>query len=416
MEAPTHEANAGIHLLRYPESHLVVRVDRIREDSKQNVSGEVLVQTTNPGVPGHLSQGRLNLTSPTARRALVKDLGLRYNIVGIDWAEVFEQVCRLVLEKHREGTPPVTLRGDSQREPLHFLVRPLLVNRRPNLWYGAGGSLKSFMADYLALLMVSGVTSQNGLAVEPGRVLYLDYETYAEEHDSRLGALRRGGGLEAGEGLVYRECSHPVPNDIEAIQRIVLEASISLVIVDSMVGGCGDDMNQDLPISRYFGALRTLAVTTLTIDHLNKEGKLYGNIYKYNQARSVWEVRRAGDGQSGTVQVGFYHRKANTGKLSRPMAFQFVFTDDAQGETEQVAVTRADILEEPELAAGLSYQQRIIHELRGGALSVDELALATGIKGDAIRLALSRGKGKRFIQTTTGAGPGSPPHWGLLAP
>ena len=74
MSAPTLKSNTGIYNLTWGEEQLAIRIDRLREDSKYTVSGEMTVKTSVPGSSKHLHQARLNLTSTQARQTIARHL------------------------------------------------------------------------------------------------------------------------------------------------------------------------------------------------------------------------------------------------------------------------------------------------------------------------------------------------------
>ena len=97
----------GVFKLEWEEEQISVRLDRLTEDSKHTVTGEITISSSVPGHRGHLHQARLNLTSTSARRTLATYLNSRAQ--GGDWDGIVEQACVRVLEGYREGEPLVHL-------------------------------------------------------------------------------------------------------------------------------------------------------------------------------------------------------------------------------------------------------------------------------------------------------------------
>jgi len=112
-----------------------MRLDRISEDSRYSVTAEITIKTRQPGVPHHIHQARLNLTSSPARSTLTKILVDR---VPLDWSSMLEQACVMVLEKHREGSPVIQLADHPMPEGLQFRLDPLLQERQAVLFFGEG--------------------------------------------------------------------------------------------------------------------------------------------------------------------------------------------------------------------------------------------------------------------------------------
>ena len=369
MPAPTHVSSAGVHVLDWPEAHIRVRIDRLRNE-RENLTGEIAVKTTNPGVAQHLHQARFNLTSTTARKTLSKALQERLDLA---WDDMIEQACVMVLAKHREGEPVIRVGNLPPREALKYRVAPLLLNNQPTLAYGPGGTGKSYFALYLAVL-IGGSWQHNGLIAEPGKVLVLDYETDQYEVDERIKAIVKGLDVVTDPEIYYRFCAAPLTHEVEDIQAFVTEHQIDVVIVDPLGGAVGADMNDSEPILDYFRALRALrtitgfSVTSLSIDHTNKEGKLFGSEYKFHRARSVFEAKKQQDTGQDFLDFGLYHRKMNNGKLLPPRGYHMAFNGSS------VTFTEKDVMKVPDFAAKAPLWQRAKQLLAAHSLMPEALA------------------------------------------
>jgi hypothetical protein len=378
---PTHNNNAGIHTLTWPDYQIGMRVDRIRE-SREHLTAEVFLKTTLPGVNTHLTQARHNLTSITARNSLARMLEER--LPGLPWGEIIEQGFVSVIDQHREGAPLIRLGELPPQERVAYRVKPLLVERQANLLYGAGSTLKSYLAQYMSVLVESPL-DHNGLEVEPGKIMYLDFETDEHEVAERIRMIQAGLGIAAPTDVLYRYGRVSLADDIENIQRLLMENDgITMLVIDSIGSACGGEPESADIVLRYFNALRSLNITTLSIDHANKENVLFGSVYKFNAARSVWETRKVQEPGDGFVTVGLYHRKMNSGQLIKPLAFQFSFDPD------MVTVTTADPGAEPDLRKGLSGPQQVLAILRRGAKTTKELAEEMETSEGAIRTFVTR--------------------------
>ena len=397
---PEVVSNAGIYKLTWPEHDIAIRLDRLH-DRSEAVSAEVSIKSSLPGQPSHLHQARLNLTSTTARKTLAAFLTERYG-ASAPWGDILEQMCVLVLEHYRTGEPPVELGKLPRREALRYRVNPLLLEGQANMIYGAGQTGKSMMADYLAVLVDSPL-NQNGLEAEPGNICIIDYETDEEEVAERVRMLQAGAGVETPTNIIYRYGRLPFADDIEQIQRIVVEHDIDLVIVDSLGMAAGGDQDKSTDLIRYFQALRTLKCTSLTIDHVNKEGKLYGNVYKFNEARNIWECKASAEPGTDILDIGLYHRKMNNGRLLKPLGFRFSFTGT------QCVVSKQAVKDIPVLAAAMPLRLQLRDVLSRGALTTKQIyeELPVGDDGkrtteESIRTVLYRwGRGERpdFVRT-----------------
>src|SRR3990167_4839636 len=239
MSKPLLTVNAGVYLLKWEPEQITMRIDRIRED-KVNVTGEVTVKTTLPGIADHLHQARLNLTSTTARRTVSSHLKTRLDT--LDWDAMVEQACVKVLEHYRQGEPVILVWNLERTNSEDFLVFPMIRLQEPTLVYADGGSGKSTVGALIAVMVQAGYPGIKGLPVKySGNVLWLDYEASADEVDERVKQIRPALGISDAVQLYYRYCSQPLSDEIEEIQRIVAELDITLIVIDSLALACGGE-------------------------------------------------------------------------------------------------------------------------------------------------------------------------------
>jgi hypothetical protein len=332
---------------------------------------------------------------------------LAQRINELDWHSMLEQARFLVVTQYRQGEPTVNVGTLPEVEKPKYRLFPLLLDSEANMIFGPGGSGKSKLACFIALIVQSGVPILN-LKPTKGNVLLLDYETSQYETDNNLKMLKRGMKFNGELQIAYRFCSQPLFLDIPHIQRRVTETSTDLVIVDSVGGACGGEPESAEVVLKYFMSLRSLRVTTLSIDHVAKKSdgapSPFGSVYKYNSARQVFEVRKAQEAGESELTIGLYHRKCNTGKLLRPFGYKFSFGEDGN----VLAISKTDMRDEPELSAGLSLRERMIGILlRSGGMTADELAEETGSPLGSVKAKLSKFKGNDFIMLGDGK-------WGVI--
>ena len=169
---------------------------------------------------------------------------------------------------------------------------------------------------------------------------------------------------------------------------------MSFIIVDSIAGAVGGDLQREEGALRFSAAFRQLGVTGLWVTHTQKntEGKdrsAYGSAFFTNTARSVWEIRGAQEEGDGRKRVALFHRKVNMGKLQRPRGYQFEFADHA------ITVRQADVLQDPVLAEGASLQARLRSLLvHMPNLTIPDIAAELNLAGkdDTVRMTLNRNK------------------------
>lgn len=415
MSAPKLSANAGIFDLLWEKEQVAIRVDRIRSHS-DSVTGEITVKTLLPGHNVHVHQARLNLTSTSARRGLAKHCEERVPDSALDWQAIIEEMAVMVLVKVREGESVVCLHDVPPREGPRHRLAPLLLEGHPNYVYGDGGTGKSLVAAFCGVLVSSGA-QHCGLTTMPGPVLYLDYETSAEEMHERVAAIEEGLGDPACSRILYRFCVQPLANDIEEIQKVVAENEIEFVVVDSAGPALGGEKGDPKdPVIEYFRALRSLRICSLTIDHVTKgEGgrKLpYGSVYKFNLARNVFELRKSQEAGEDEMYVGLYHRKANFGRLLSPTGFRLSLKEAADGTLSSVTFATARVRDVPALMEGASARERIVGFLLSeGPSTAAQIAVALDMPATTVRVRLNEGNNRCFTRTSTG----KEPTWAALA-
>ena len=384
---------SGIYYLNWPDLHIEARVDRIKESSDHEVKGEVQFTSSRPMSAGHLRAGRLNLTSPAARNTFGKALAARDS--EVDWDRVMEQLCASVLGRWRHGSPVVVLDGNVDVEAqAKWIIEPLIQLHNPTLVYGPGSSGKSWLGLYLAVLADYGM-NHGGLMVEPskGKVLILDWETSVGEIGSRVTMIRRGLGLDGASRILYKSMNQGLANDIESIRSIVSEHNISFVVIDSLGSACMGEPESAEVVLRTFGALRTLNVSSLIIDHTNKEKILFGSVYKFNSARMVFLCAKDQQEDEDKIIFALVHKKANNFKLMRPIGFKLGFEDGF------VSFTRQDVRGTP-LEEHMVIRDRIESLLKNapGGMSVADMAERLEKTESHIRKELSEGKNSgRFV-------------------
>ena len=355
MAIPKHDITAGVHHLTWEPQAVSMRVDRIYEDSHHVITAEATVRKTD--LPSsHVHQARLNLVSTRSQVEFANKCALRVNTV--DWDAMLQQMCVMVLAKYREGEPVVDLSTEPKTEGLAYRLKPLLVERQANLIYGDGGVGKSVFAMYLAIITSLGYP-HNGLDPEPGNVLVLDYEADKETTRDRHDLLCAG--LGAGNPSVYyRLCTQSVPDDIQYLQAVVAEKNIDFIIIDSAALACGGKPELSDFVVPYYGALRTLGRTSLTIAHETKAKTTrgpYGNAFWWNLARTSYRVKKHQEPDRHSLEMVLLSDKANFDVLLRPMGFRFNFLPEA------ITVQRIEVADSG-LAEELPLSQRIEAVLR----------------------------------------------------
>ena len=325
----------GIYSLEWPHLNVTASVSRFKEDSNHELKAEVWVQSARPNSSGHMKQGRVILTSTANRKSFAKSLEDRDP--EVDWDKIVEQLSVAVLEEWRVGVPAIQITGDALQEVdtnQKWLVEPVIQYGHPTLLYGKGSSGKSWMAQYLSVLVQEGL-SMSGLTVEDATVLYLDWETDKNEIVSRVAMIRRGLGLplDTPNGIWYKPMSQGLASDIATVMELVKEHNIRFIVLDSLGAACMGEPESAEVVLRMFMALRSLGVTSLCIDHTNKEGSLFGSVYKFNNSRQIFEAKKEQGEGDDELEFALFHKKANNSKLIKPMGWVFQFDSEARSTT-----------------------------------------------------------------------------------
>ena len=265
------------------------------------------------------------------------------------------------------------------------------------LWHHNSGK------SYLALIFATILTlpwDDNPLGLEAPRerhrVLYLDYETDETSTLWRLKCLQKGENL----GVLpihYRRCALPLADDLEAIQEAKAESQADVIMVDSVGGACGAELNTAETALHYYGALRQLKSTSLSIAHTSKDQTtkhktIYGNAYFYNYARNVFEVKRVQEAGEDTMSIGLFHRKNNMGKFYHPLGFKLTFGKD------WVKISPQDVKDVAEFAEQLALASRIYEVLKNGDETLAELSNILGLNKEVLTTTLGRMKDKGRVE------------------
>ncbi len=132
----------------------------------------------------------------------------------------------------------------------------------------------------------------------------------------------------------------------------------------------------------------------------------FGSIYKVNSARSIYEIRKTQEAGEDRMEIGIYHRKANSGRLQKPFSLGVAFFE---GQDPAILFSRSDIREVPGLVEGLALQDQIAAVLRYGAMTVAEIASEINAQQASVRANLHRHK-NRFVKADNMG-----KKWGLLS-
>ena len=263
-----------------------------------------------------------------------------------------------------------------------------------------GGSCKSYLALYLSLLACHGA-NQNGLRAVSCPVLYLDWELDAETIGTRLKRLYKGHPELSFFAPYYRTCHQPLHEEVDMLSAEVEEKGIQLLIIDSAIMACGDDLNSTQAPKHLQRALRQLGCASVDLSHVakNTESKTaYGNVFFQNLCRNQYEVELV-DETDLQKRITLTHRKVNFGALQQPQGLAFDFSNNT------CRVNVFDPLAEAESHADVSLPipARIRNLLEDGLpRTAKDIATELGEDHTTIRVTLNRHDGRKWSKLSDG--------------
>ena len=412
MKPPRIQQVGSYIRLAWEEISLTATLERVKAHTERVTAEVTFADVRDDGRMVHLwGPEAVNLLSSTAKTNMRRTLG-KYRpdltapgpneISPCD--EVVERLCFFSLLKVREGSPVQELGLGEDLPPMEWRMEHLLPAHEPTLWFGDGDTGKSILAQAVGLCIQHGLDDLGFTPVQ-GNVLYLDWETSFQMVDRRTKMIKAGLGYPSGASMRYRHCFQSLSGDIATIHKLVADHGIDYLIIDSLAGAAGGDIQREEQVISFFNSLRSLGCGSLIIHHISKTepSKPYGNTYIRNFVRSAFDLRRPPEAESSTEwSVNFGHNKSNDSARLPRFGFRLAFSSD------MVTIQKGSAKAMPELAAFGSNAERLADALKAGALTTKELYGATGIAEATIRSTMNqRGKG-RFVRVVGGK-------WGLAA-
>lgn len=395
-EPKVNRDTAGV-LLEWGEEKLTINVARIRSNRDGKISGEITIKTTNEDFKPVLHWSQFNFVSPSERVKLENQLKKKYE--EWDWEEIIPQLCYRTIQLLRESETVKRITTEGEIEPLRYFLEPLILLGETNVLFGHGKTGKSYlsMAIYLSGLFPDASAWQNLGLITNGEMmegLLCDWERGEGVAKRRLQLLEKGLGLPP-LFLNYRRCSQTFADDIENIAEAVDKCKAKLIIVDSLAGACGGDLNASEPATRFYNALRSLGdVTSIILAHTQKgngnEKTIYGSGIFSHRASCVWHIEGHQDEGDNTLDVVLTNQDSNlTGRLE-PLSYRFIFGED-KTELKRTELDEA-------FSHKLSLPKQILGLLKDGKMQPKDIAEALGKSGGDVRKELQRLKNKGLIE------------------
>ncbi len=388
MKPPSITEGVGFINYTWREFDLRVLVERVTDEGYAELrffAGDLLLHTT-----------RVNLMATTTMNGLAKRL--EKNSQDIPWTDILTLITGKTMEIVRRGEPPEEIWPNEGDDLIpSYLLEPILYLHHPTVIFGDYSTLKSLVAlmiDYIIQLPYED--NDLGLITikESTLCLYLDYEDDPSSFRRRWSALERG----LGKGAMptfYKRMTGTLSDSIEQVQRIIQDKNIGLIIVDSLGPAARGNLNDAEPAIKYHAALRQLGITSLTLAHTSKDQftkkrSIFGSVFFTNLARAVWECKAEQETGEDEAVISLKHTKANLSRLHPPLGYRFNFTNNT------ITVSKTD-LRDTGLSGELPLSFQIKDFLRGGAMSVKEIADGLDANEASIRTIINRLKEKGYL-------------------
>ena len=376
---------------------------------RDGTSAELSIVIPRDGELKTLTSGVVNLSALVTRDRLIKRLSELASLV--DWRVVVETICVRGVNEYRRGEPIESLEPSVDDTPTRYLLNPYVYEDHPTLLYGPGESGKSFLALYWACLLSSGAM-ENGMSTHPDGhgVLYLDWELSAKEARARVKMLRAAH-PSLKNAPDYRHCFGALAEFAPDLKHEIRAKGVGVVVIDSLGPATGGDMTSAEPVLRFFSALASLRCASVLVGHVakggeGKEATAYGSVFYYNMSRSVYEIKKVQEEDSGSYRMALYHRKNNLGRRQHASGFSVTITD------ESAQVSTFNPSDDATLSVGLPLQVRISQCLADGhSWTTRLLADYLNESPETIRAILNRHAGDRWKREEVGVGKNQETIW-----
>ena len=284
-----------------------------------------------------------------------------------------------------------------------YVCYPFIPENEFSIVFGEGGSGKSLLA-LLTYICISVPYTDNpyGLDIRktyPG--LYLDWESSAARTRYNIRKIVAGAQIDP-PTFHYLHMSRSLADSIDQVENAAAKiGGVGFVILDSLGAAAGGDLNSTEPAFKLIHAVRELnraGISVWAIAHTakNQDPKqkrtVYGSVYYTNEARTVWELRRAESTDEHVTEVGLFHSKSNISGFLPSFGFKISFLPNSIN-FEHIGVTTV-----PEFVAMLGLQSRIKESLKHGKANVKDICQAVNASGTVVSSTLYRMRQRGLVQ------------------
>lgn len=402
---PFENVQGDTYTFHWPSLGVRAVLDGFIEE-KDGLKCRLLVLAEPPNSPGLLHQSRINLEAQRTRSEVVNKLARR--LPRIEWEALAEHMIFLALDRYREGEPVIKLTEVDYQTRSPVLMSPFLSGDGGTILFGDGSSGKSTFALALAADLSYGGGRLGKTDGRLGCVLYLDWEDSERAHAERLYALTDGLRLPDVPEIYYRHMVASLPESIGSIRRIVADLNADLVVIDSLVAACGGPIEDSRYVAHLFECCRSFGKPWLGITHITQEAARiqqaspggyvapFGSRFVHNLARMTWMLERDQAPGSTEGSLMLTNWKNNHGPLHQRQIFKVTY-EAQDGRLFSVGLRPGRIEDSPRFVKAGSLRTQILHHLRTGNWTAEDLAETTGKPKKEVQTRLNEMRAKEEV-------------------
>lgn len=295
------------------------------------------------------------------------------------------------------------------RTPKTWVVDHLLAAGSVNIFYGEGGSKKTYSLIDCAVCVATG-TPWLDRKVTPSPVLIVDEENGPDRMAERLSMVLRGHYADEATPVKYITLAQfdlRQPADVNALQLLIQQAGARLVIIDSLVDVMpGADENSVKDVQPVFLSLRKVAETTgcavVLIHHANKSGGYRGS----TALKGAVDLLLSVESKEDSPNIDFRTEKARD---TEPQLFSAI----AHFRPDQMWLTASDTkAKPPQFSKSERYVLRYLEDNATAEMSAI-MAAADVCSDQAARQAVYSLTDKGYVRRVDAGGPGTKGTYGL---
>lgn len=369
-------------------------VEGLRQ-GRDGLKGDVRVEVGpfSDGQYKPLTEARMELASMSQRESWERRLRKRWPNIG--WDEVLDQFCIAVMTaEKRLDAPGISLRHAQRPHATGMLLNPLLLAGLPSIWYGDGGTAKSYLALAAAIsLHTEAPVIGNMIPAQSLRVLYLDFEFDAWEHRERMRRVLRlpsDVDPEMMPDVAYLDCKGgTIVTQVDRIRAAAREFNAQFLIIDSISYAADGPLNEDETARLYYRILGYLGLPSLSTAHIPKNGdpdSPFGSIHWKTLSRLAWHFQVLGRPSVDQLALKLTNKKVSTGGQLPQETITVNF------DPEGVAIHEGAIEPEAPLQGEHWRQIRTLLERERRTMTYEEIALGVGLAPAQVKARVSEHK------------------------